>query len=177
VPLPWKAEFALKLFTLLNILFTFRIFEQFCLFSEKQRVPWIYCIEYIFFTVTCGAVSGWGGTLSFKAKFASVWIEWSSINLPLKWLLAEWLLLMLSIPYHNLLHTHRYRGDSRFEKKLKYRKAKLKWLVFCLFNGFTEKLKQSYNLCIRLQCMQWSNREADHQYVLQLQRASIKYAK
>jgi len=28
-----------------------------------------------------------------------------------------------------------------------------------LFNGFTEKLKQSYNLCIHLQCIQWSNRE------------------
>jgi len=28
-----------------------------------------------------------------------------------------------------------------------------------MFNGFNEKLKQSYNLCIRLQCTQWSNRE------------------
>jgi len=27
-----------------------------------------------------------------------------------------------------------------------------------LFNGFTEKLKQSYNLCIRSECIQWSNR-------------------
>jgi len=25
-------------------------------------------------------------------------------------------LLMLSIPYHNLLHTHGYNGDSRFQK-------------------------------------------------------------
>jgi len=40
-----------------------------------------------------------------------------SINSPLSWLLSEWLLLMLSIPYHNLLHTYRYNGDSRFEKK------------------------------------------------------------
>ena len=44
-------------------------------------------------------------------------------------------------------------------KKVKYRRAKLKWLVSYLFNGFPENLKQSYNLCIRLQCMQWSNRE------------------
>ena len=38
-------------------------------------------------------------------------------------------------------------------------RAKLKWLVTYLFNGFSEKLKRSYNLCIRLQCIQWSNRE------------------
>ena len=44
-------------------------------------------------------------------------------------------------------------------KKVKYRRAKLKWLVSYVFNGFPENLKQSYNLCIRLQCMQWSNRE------------------
>jgi len=55
--------------------------------------------------VTCGEVRGWGGTVSFDAKFASIWIEWNSINSPLSWLLAEWLLLMLSIPYHHLLHT------------------------------------------------------------------------
>ena len=28
-----------------------------------------------------------------------------------------------------------------------------------MVNDFTEKLKQSYNLCIRSECMQWSNRE------------------
>jgi len=100
------------------ILYTFYIqdFWATCACPEKQRVPWIRCIEYIFFIVTCGEVRDWGGTVSFKAKFASVWIEWSSINSPLNWLLAEWLLFMLSIPYHNLLHTHRYNGDSRFEK-------------------------------------------------------------
>ena len=58
--------------------------------------------------MTCGEVGDWGSTVSFKAKFASVWIEWSSVNSPINWLLAEWLLLMLSIPCHNLLHTHRY---------------------------------------------------------------------
>ena len=42
--------------------------------------------------------------------------ELSSINSPLNWLLAEWLLLMLSTPYHNLLHTYRHNGDSRFAK-------------------------------------------------------------
>jgi len=40
-----------------------------------------------------------------------------------------------------------------------YRKTKLKQLVPYLFNDFTEKLKQSYNLCIRSECMQCSNRE------------------
>ena len=59
----------------------------------------------------------WGGTVSFKAKFASVWIEWSSIHSPLNWLLSEWLLPIFPIPYHNLLLTYRYNGDSRFEKK------------------------------------------------------------
>ena len=118
----------------------FKIFEQLCAYPEKQSLPWNFslysthctfyiqdlwatcaCPEFvvlnIFFTVTCGEVRGWGGTVSFKAKFASVWIEWSSINSPLNWLLAEWLLLMISIPYHDLLHTYRYRGDFRFEKK------------------------------------------------------------
>jgi len=155
----------------LKIFSLFRIFEQLCAYHEKQSLPWnfslyrlyflhsgflsnlrlpwktesaLYSLYWIYiFTVTWGEVRGWGGTVSFKAKFASVWIERSSINSPLNWLLAEWLLLMLSTPYHNLLHTHRYRGDSRFEKKGKYRRAKLKRLVTYLFNGFTEKLKQS----------------------------------
>jgi len=134
-----KQSFLAK-FSLCRIYFLpFKIFEQLCAYPEKQslpwnfslysiyflhsgflsnlRLPWIRCIEYIFFAVTCGEVRDTGGTVSFKAKFASVWIEWSSINSPLNWLLAEWLLLMLSIPYHNLLHTYRHNGDSRFEKK------------------------------------------------------------
>jgi len=105
--LPWKTKFALKIFTVFNILFTSRSFEQLAL--AMNPLYWIY-----FFTVTCGEVRDWAGTVSFKAKFASVWIEWSSINSPLNWLLTEWLLLMLSIPYHNLLHTYRHNGDSRF---------------------------------------------------------------
>jgi len=64
--------------------------------------------------VTCGEVRGWGGTISFKAKFASV--NWSSKTSSLTWLLAALLLLMISIPYHSL-HTHRHRGGSRFEKR------------------------------------------------------------
>jgi len=80
-------------------------------------------------TLTCGEVRGWGGTLSSKAKFRVYELNWSSINSPPNWLLSEWLLLMLIIPYQSFLHTHRYRGDSRFEKKLKYRRAKLKWLI------------------------------------------------
>jgi len=47
--MPWKTEVALKLFTVLNILFTFRIFEQLAL-ALKNRVAlnslyWI-CIFY-----------------------------------------------------------------------------------------------------------------------------------
>ena len=108
--LPWKTEFSLKIFTVFNILFTFRIFEQLAL--ALNSLYWIYI-----FTVTCGEVRDWGGTVSFKVNFASVWIEWSSINSPLNWLLSEWLLLMLSIPYYNLLHTNKHNGDSRFKKK------------------------------------------------------------
>ena len=99
--LPWKTEFALKLFTVFNILFTLRIFEQLAL--ALNSLYWIY----IFYSDV-----RWGSWLgrhcSFQAKFASVWIEWSSISSPLNWLLAEWLLPMLSIPYHNLLHTYRH---------------------------------------------------------------------
>jgi len=119
--LPSKTEFSRKMFTILNIVLaiqdfwaTLRLPWNFSLYSKyflhsgflsNLRLPWIRCIEYIFFTLTCGEVRDWGGTVSFTAKFASVWIEWSSINSPLNWLLAEWLLPMLSIPYHNLLHT------------------------------------------------------------------------
>ena len=107
--LTWKTKFALK-FSLYSIYFLHSGF------LSNLRLPWIRCIEYIFFTETCGEVRDWGGTVSFKAKFANVWIEWSSINSPLNWLLAVWLLLMLSTPYHKLLHTYRHNGDSRFEK-------------------------------------------------------------
>ena len=37
--LPWKTEFALKLFTLLNILFTIRIFEQLALALKNRVCP------------------------------------------------------------------------------------------------------------------------------------------
>ena len=50
--LPWKTEGALEFFTVWTILFTFSSFEQFaCACPEKQRVPWIYCIECIFFVI------------------------------------------------------------------------------------------------------------------------------
>ena len=47
-----EKQFALKFFTLLNILFTstFRIFEQLAL-ALKNSVPWIHCTEYIFFMI------------------------------------------------------------------------------------------------------------------------------
>jgi len=49
-----KTEFFLKYFTVLNIVFTFRIFEQLmatCACPEKESVPWIHCIEHIFFII------------------------------------------------------------------------------------------------------------------------------
>ena len=49
--LPWKNRVALKIFIVLNILFTFRILEQLCVCPEKQRVPWIHCTKYIFFII------------------------------------------------------------------------------------------------------------------------------
>jgi len=109
--------------------------------------------------VTCCEVRVWGGTVSFKGKFASIWIEWSSINSTLNWLLAEWLLLMLSIPYH---HFYTHIGTETIlglKKGEIVTMAQLKWLITYLFIGFINKLKQSQNLCIRLQCIQWSNRE------------------
>ena len=54
--------------------------------------------------VTCGEVRGWGGTAFFKANFAIVWIEWSSINSLLKWLLADWMLFMFL--FHTIIFTH-----------------------------------------------------------------------
>ena len=79
LPLPWKNRVALKIFTVLDILFTFRIFnnlclpwkqsfpwnftlywiyflpfrifEQLCAFPEKQRVPWIHSTDNIFFII------------------------------------------------------------------------------------------------------------------------------
>jgi len=117
----------------------FKIFEQLCAYPEKQHLPWnfsLYSIYfllrifeqlalvlnslywiYIFFTVTYGEVRDWRGTVSFKVNFASVWSEWSTISSPLNWLLAEWLLLMLSIRYYNLLHIYRHNGSSRLKKK------------------------------------------------------------
>ena len=44
--LPWKTEFALKIFTVLNIFLTIQDFEQLCAYPEKQGLPWIFhCIE------------------------------------------------------------------------------------------------------------------------------------
>ena len=95
----------------------FKIFEQLALALKNRECPEFAVLNIYIFIVTCGEVRDWGGTVSFKAKFASVWIEWSSINSPLNRLLAEWLLLMLSSPHHNLLHTYRHNSDSRFEKR------------------------------------------------------------
>ena len=51
--MPWKTEFALEFFTVVNMLFTFRIFDQLCACPEKESVPCIriHCIEYIFFII------------------------------------------------------------------------------------------------------------------------------
>ena len=48
--LPWKTEFALKFFTVLNIDLAFRIFEQLAL-ALKNNVSWIHSIEYILFII------------------------------------------------------------------------------------------------------------------------------
>ena len=48
--LPWKTEFALKLFTVLNIVLTFQDFWATCACPEES-VPWIHCIEYISFII------------------------------------------------------------------------------------------------------------------------------
>ena len=43
-----KTEFVMKLFAVFNIRFTFRMFEQ-LLLALKNSVPWIHCIECIFY--------------------------------------------------------------------------------------------------------------------------------
>jgi len=64
-----------KIFHCIKYTFCIQDFLATCACAEKQEsalnsLYWIYI-----FTVTCGEVRGWGGTLSFKAKFASIWIE------------------------------------------------------------------------------------------------------
>ena len=51
--LPWKPEFGLKFFIVFNIIFTFRIFDQLAL--ALNSLYWIHI-----FTVTCGEVRDWG---------------------------------------------------------------------------------------------------------------------
>ena len=114
----------------------FKLLSNSALTLKNRVCPEIFhCIQYTFyiqdFRATCAfpelAVLNihfysdvrWGSWLVrhyLFQKFASVWIEWSSIKSPLNWLLAECLLLMLSIPYHNFVHTYRCNGDSTFEK-------------------------------------------------------------
>jgi len=48
--LPWKNRVVLKIFTLLNIILTFR-FVTTCACPETQKVPWIQSPEYTFFTI------------------------------------------------------------------------------------------------------------------------------
>ena len=57
-------------------------------------------------------------------------------------------------------------------KKVTYRRIKLKRLVYYLFNGFTEKLKQSYNLLhmFRMHAVIQTRMQTIHQYDRQLQR-------
>ena len=47
--LTWKTECARKFFTVLSILFTFRSYEQLCACPEKQSVPWIFSMYWIYF--------------------------------------------------------------------------------------------------------------------------------
>ena len=46
-----KNRVALKLFTVLKYFLSFRTFEQLVACPEKQSVPWIHCIEYIYFLI------------------------------------------------------------------------------------------------------------------------------
>jgi len=130
-----KQSFPAKFSLCLIYFLPFKIFEQLCPYPEKQSLPWIFLLSiyfrifkqlalalnslYLMYTFYSDA--RWGSWLGrhclFQSQIASVWIEWSGINSPLNWVLAEWLLLMLSSPYHNLLHTYRHNSDSRFEKK------------------------------------------------------------
>ena len=106
--LQWNTEFALKILTVFNVLFTFRVCEQLAL--AVNSLYWIYFLQWRAVRFVTGEA------LSLSKPSLRVY-ESNSVNSPLNWLLAEWLLLMLSIPCHNLLHTHRHNGDSRFEKK------------------------------------------------------------
>ena len=182
----------------------FKIFQKLCAYPEKQSLPWnfsLYSIHFLhsvifeelalalnllywiyFFTVTCGEVRDWAGTVSFKAKFASVWIEWSSINSPLNWLLAEWLLLMLSIPYHNLLHTYGHNGDSRFKKSnIKEESGGPNWSDLSPTGICLTALLKSWNSLTTYAYVQNACSDpienADHQFDRQLQRTWMKYAK
>ena len=47
--LPWKIEFTLKFFTVLNILFTFRIFEQLALTLKNRVCPEFIVLNIIFY--------------------------------------------------------------------------------------------------------------------------------
>ena len=178
----------------------FKIFEQLCAYPEKQSLPWnfslysiyclhsgflsslhlswIRCIEYIFFTVTCGKVRDLGGTVSFKAKSGSVWIEWSRINSTLNWLLAEWLLLMLSIPYHHFLHTYTVGTMAILDlKKVTCRRT----IWSNLWPACLTALLKSWNSLTAYAYVQNACsgpiENADHQYDRQLQRVLMKYAK
>ena len=59
---------------MLNILFTFRIFEQLALALNNRECSEFTGLRslYVFFAMTCGEVRDWRGTVSFKAKFASI---------------------------------------------------------------------------------------------------------
>jgi len=56
---------------------------------------------------------------------------------------------MLFIPYHHFSHTQGTDAildkiqEEKRKKKIKYRRAKLTWLISCLLNGFIRKLNVS----------------------------------
>jgi len=66
-----KTECALKIFTLFNILFTFRIFEQLAL-ALKNSVSWIHCNEYIFFIIQNFEQLALAWKTEFALKFFTV---------------------------------------------------------------------------------------------------------
>jgi len=159
------------MFTVLKILLTIQDFWATC------ACPEIAVLNIYIFTVACGEVRDWGGTISINVNFASVWIKWSSIISPLNWLLAEWLRLMFSIPYHNLLHTYGHNGDSRFEKKQHIGGPNWSDLSPTCLTALLKRCNSLTTYAYVQNACSDPIENADHQYDRQLQITSMKYAK
>ena len=72
--LPWKTECALKIFTLVNVLFTIHDFLAALRLPWKTELPCIHCIEYIFYIQEFLATSTCPEKQSVPWKFLLYWI-------------------------------------------------------------------------------------------------------